>query len=175
MSYQALYVSAELENVEKIEMASAMERIRIDVQQGNSGERRNNIVIDTTEEHTLPSGHGVAHLALRFAKDDKQACNASVVDLSHDGFTGPFTREHADRGDAAPVVALTCRGLTPVSFYPEGGWRVTSTGGTVFEDVDLSEREWTAYCEKLNDVIGVYNFQAEWHTFKPNTNRKNKR
>lgn len=166
---------AELENVEKIEMADAMNKIRVDVEQGGGGERRNDVVIDTTEEHQLPSGHGYAHMALKFAKDDKQPSNASVIDLSEDGSTCAFTAEDAESNQSVPVVALQCRGLVPVAYYPEGGWRVTSKGGTVFDNVDLSEREWNAYCEKLNDVVGVYNFQADWHTFKPQTNRKNKK
>lgn len=42
----------------------------------------------------------------------------------------------------------------------QDGFRVESTSGTAFEDVDLSEREWMDYDEKLGESIGIYDL--EW-------------
>lgn len=37
---------------------------------------------------------------------------------------------------------------------------VESTSGAKFEDVDVSEREWMDYDEKLGESIGIYDL--EW-------------
>ncbi len=42
----------------------------------------------------------------------------------------------------------------------QDGFRVETTSGTVFEDVDLSEREWMDYDEKLGESVGIYDL--EW-------------
>lgn len=117
------------------------------------------MVVDATEEHQLPSGRGVAHMMMRFAKDDKEGGNATIVDRSKD-VTRPM--READSGKPVPLAALHCRGLVPVCYYPEDGFRITSTKGTVFEPVDLRDGEWTEYDESLQDTVGVYNLRSEW-------------
>ena len=42
----------------------------------------------------------------------------------------------------------------------QDGFTVTSKSGAVFEDVDLSEKEWMDYDEKLGESIGIYDL--EW-------------
>ncbi len=51
-----------------------------------------------------------------------------------------------------PSPHLVLASLAP----PQGNWYVESTKGTKFEDVDLSEGEWTDYCEKLGESVGIY-------------------
>ncbi|KAL0277404.1 UNVERIFIED_CONTAM: hypothetical protein PYX00_004698 [Menopon gallinae] len=48
------------------------------------------------------------------------------------------------------VICFDCRGLELTDFEPRDGWAVQS-GKKVFEDVDLSEKEWVEY----NDVDGM--------------------
>ena len=36
-----------------------------------------------------------------------------------------------------------------------------SSGGTSYEDVDLSE-DWADYCEKSSESVGVYEFQSRF-------------
>ena len=42
----------------------------------------------------------------------------------------------------------------------QDGFTVKSSSGAVFEDVDLSEKEWMDYDEKLGESIGIYDL--EW-------------
>ena len=44
-----------------------------------------------------------------------------------------------------PVVAFECRGCEPVGWHPQTSCRVKTTGGKVFEDVDLEEKEWCEF------------------------------
>ena len=50
-----------------------------------------------------------------------------------------------------PVVAFECRGCEPVGWHPQTSCRVRTTGGKVFEDVDLEEREWCEFDDE-NDL-----------------------
>ena len=38
---------------------------------------------------------------------------------------------------------------------------VTSSRGSKWEDVDLKEKEWTEFCEKANESVGIYNFESK--------------
>ncbi|XP_076808747.1 CXXC motif containing zinc binding protein-like [Clavelina lepadiformis] len=58
-------------------------------------------------------------------------------------------------GQYAPVVAFECRGLEPKEFDIRSGWVVTSCFNTLFEDVDLSEKEWYDYDEKGNQSVSI--------------------
>jgi hypothetical protein len=35
-------------------------------------------------------------------------------------------------------------------------------GRTKFPDVDLSDGEWTDYCEKLGESVGIYKIEAKF-------------
>lgn len=70
-----------------------------------------------------------------------------------------------DTGDWVPVVGFDCRGLEPVGFHAENGWKVVSTGGTVFEDVDLGD-DWVEYCEKGSDSVGIYSVEGRFRRIK---------
>lgn len=43
----------------------------------------------------------------------------------------------------------------------QGDWTVQSSGGTKWQDVDLKEKEWTEFCEKGNESVGIYNFESK--------------
>ncbi len=70
------------------------------------------------------------------------------------------TENDADKW--VPTAVFECRGLEPYAFHPEGDWEVESTGGTKFSDVDLQESEWTDYCEKLGESVGIYKVQGKF-------------
>lgn len=37
-----------------------------------------------------------------------------------------------------------------------------STGGSKYADVELSDLEWTDYCEKLGESVGVYKVEGKF-------------
>jgi hypothetical protein len=47
----------------------------------------------------------------------------------------------------------------------EEGFVVTSKGGKVFDDVDLSE-DWSEWDEKINESIGIYSVEAKFELHK---------
>lgn len=48
----------------------------------------------------------------------------------------------------------------------QGGFTVQSTSGQVFADVDLSEREWMDFDDKLGESIGIYELEWEFVAVK---------
>lgn len=60
------------------------------------------------------------------------------------------------------IVAFECRGIEPVDYRPTDGWIVSvEESNKVFNDVDLSEKEWVEYDEKIQDSVGIYEFEYE--------------
>jgi hypothetical protein len=48
----------------------------------------------------------------------------------------------------------------------QAGFLVETTSGTRFEDVDLSEKEWCDYDDKLGDSVGIYDLEYKLEAVK---------
>lgn len=48
----------------------------------------------------------------------------------------------------------------------QDGFRVESTSGQVFDNVDLSEGEWVDYDEKLGESVGIMELEHKFITCK---------
>jgi len=74
-----------------------------------------------------------------------------------------YRAEHSDSHDFAPLAILDCRGLEFTGFHPQGNWRcVGFESGTQFDEVDLTDNEWTDYDEKAKVPVGVMNLESHW-------------
>ncbi|KAL2940184.1 hypothetical protein RDABS01_001566 [Bienertia sinuspersici] len=79
----------------------------------------------------------------------------------------PLTDEDCESGKYAPLMSFDSRGLEPFEFYFGGDqWKVESTAGTVFEDVDLSAEDWAEYDEKGNMPVSVSNLKSRFDVVK---------
>lgn len=45
--------------------------------------------------------------------------------------------------------------------FVQNGWKAVSTGGTVFDDVDLRD-DWADFCEKMAESVGVYAIEGRF-------------
>ena len=57
-------------------------------------------------------------------------------------------------GGWTPVLAMECRGLTPVRWHPSVDFNATSEGGTLFGEVDLSD-DWADYDEENDASVSI--------------------
>lgn len=65
------------------------------------------------------------------------------------------------------IVCFDCRGVEPVDFSPRIGWLIkASDGGQSFEEVDLSDDDWTEYDQKNKVSVGVYSFESQFIKLK---------
>ena len=66
-----------------------------------------------------------------------------------------------------PLVAFDCRGCEPVAWHPEdGGFAVKAATGASFDDVDLSEREWTEYDADGGAAVSIMELRHEFRTHR---------
>lgn len=86
----------------------------------------------------------------------------------HDLFAAIFEFDRSLMDTFLPIAAsrdpMDRRGVEPIEWHPSTDFTVTSGGGTVFDDVDLSEGEWTEYCEKSAAPVSIMEIE---HTFEP--------
>ncbi|KAF7223153.1 uridine-cytidine kinase 2-B isoform X3 [Nothobranchius furzeri] len=55
------------------------------------------------------------------------------------------------------MVQFECRGLEPVDFQPQAGFAAEGAeSGTPFPEVNLLEKDWTDYDEKVSESVGIY-------------------
>ena len=99
--------------------------------------------------------------SLKWVRDAKHEAYLNIQEIK--GVTRQFTSEDKD---FVPMVAFECRGLEPIDWRPESGFTVTGISGTKWEDVDLSEKEWTEYDEKSQDSVSIMDLQWEFRVHK---------
>lgn len=62
-----------------------------------------------------------------------------------------------------PLIQLDCRGLEPIDFDPRMGWTAVGTeSGTVFDEIDLSEKVWADYDEKASEATEIADFEVRF-------------
>ncbi|KNA03101.1 hypothetical protein SOVF_212340, partial [Spinacia oleracea] len=74
----------------------------------------------------------------------------------------PLKREDFDSGRYAVLMSFRCQGFEPDEYSFGGHWRVESTKGSVYEDVDLSEGDWAEYDEDEAMPVSVCNLKARF-------------
>lgn len=50
-------------------------------------------------------------------------------------------------------------------WYAEEGFVVTTRGGKVFQDVDLSD-DWVEFDDKINESVGIYGVESKFQLHK---------
>ncbi|XP_061694264.1 CXXC motif containing zinc binding protein isoform X2 [Syngnathoides biaculeatus] len=67
----------------------------------------------------------------------------------------PYNAEDSEKFKT--MVQFECRGLEPVDFQPQAGFAAQGTeSGTAFPEVNLLEKDWTDYDEKVKESVGIY-------------------
>jgi len=64
------------------------------------------------------------------------------------------------------MIELDCRGCAPTTFLPFSHFSCSGVeSGQKFNEVDLSEGDWSDYDEKAGDTVGVYEFQSQFRSY----------
>lgn len=72
-----------------------------------------------------------------------------------------------DSNSFKSIVAFDCRGISIIDFSPRNGFKCRGLeSNTVFEDVNLEEKEWVEYDVKQNQPVGIYDVQHKFVTIK---------
>ncbi|EGD78329.1 hypothetical protein PTSG_09395 [Salpingoeca rosetta] len=155
-----LYMKMEMENVAEVSWGDDMLWC-VDLQQSGGNEVRSEVVIDTTEEQPLEGSRGTANFVMKWSKSDRKG--SSVTKEEKKGGARFITED--DVGKWVPVAAFDCRGADIIKYHPRDGFTVTTTGGAVFKDVDLSE-EWADYDEENDLSVSIMEVETKVETTK---------
>ncbi|KAI8907806.1 UPF0587 protein C1orf123, partial [Gorgonomyces haynaldii] len=107
------------------------------------------------DEVEMPNSRGTTMLSMKC-----QFCNSwGSIDLEPKTLK-PYTIENS--GQFSPFLMIEGRGWEPVEFIPWGGFEARGPeSGTVFSEVDLTEKEWTDYDEKQGESVEIMEFDAK--------------
>ncbi|KAF9076188.1 hypothetical protein BDP27DRAFT_1314033 [Rhodocollybia butyracea] len=155
MVFLQLSIKAELENVTDLTVDSDFEYF-FQVKCTSCNETHPKLVsINRREEYDVSGGKGgKAHFVWRCSLCKRESF--AKFDPS------PLKPYNAENGQLAPFLKIECRGLEFIGFDPSGIWKCIGTKGSIFSEVDLSEKEWTDYDEKALLPVGISEFGSEW-------------
>ncbi|KAJ1345759.1 hypothetical protein KIN20_000364 [Parelaphostrongylus tenuis] len=108
----------------------------------------------------VPGSRGVANLVEKC----KLCGRLNTVSIIKDSIGSYDSKEHNEEWQS--MIHLDCRGLEPVDFEMRTGWTAVGTEtGTVFEDIDLSEKAWADYDEKASEATEIADIEVRFvHT-----------
>ncbi|XP_003738986.1 CXXC motif containing zinc binding protein [Galendromus occidentalis] len=148
----ALELNANLENLVHLEPADDSFVWYLKVKCGGCGEVNDNWVsVELESRQDIPGSRGDANLVIKC----KLCSRTNTLDIITDSRKAYTTSEKSQK-----IIAFDCRGLELVDFDPRDGWVAKTEEGKVFDEVDLTEKEWTDYDEKKQQTVGVY--EVKW-------------
>uniref|UniRef100_A0A674PN81 CXXC motif containing zinc binding protein n=1 Tax=Takifugu rubripes TaxID=31033 RepID=A0A674PN81_TAKRU len=152
-----LQFKATLDNVTNVRPLGTDFRWYLKLKCGNCGETSDKWQYITLDSVPLKGGRGSASMVQKC----KLCSRENSIDILEDTIT-PYNAEDSERFKT--MVQFECRGLEPVDFQPQAGFVAEGTEtGTPFPEVNLLEKDWTDYDEKLAASVGIYEVT---HQFK---------
>ncbi|XP_060522428.1 UPF0587 protein CG4646 [Cylas formicarius] len=72
-----------------------------------------------------------------------------------------------DQGKFKSIVVFECRGIEPTEFTPGESWIVkVKESSRVFDNIDLSEKEWVEYDEKIQQPVEISDMEFRFTNVK---------
>ncbi|XP_068197391.1 CXXC motif containing zinc binding protein [Antennarius striatus] len=153
-----LQFKATLENVTNVRPLGEDFRWFLKLKCGNCGEVSDKWQYVTLVECVpLKGGRGSASMVQKC----KLCSRDNSIDILRDTIT-PYNFEDSERFKT--MVQFECRGLEPIDFQPQAGFAAQGPdSGTPFLEINLLEKDWTDYDEKIGESVGIYEVT---HQFK---------
>ncbi|XP_059840319.1 CXXC motif containing zinc binding protein isoform X3 [Hemitrygon akajei] len=98
----------------------------------------------------LKGGRGSANMIQKC----KLCSRENSIDILKDTIN-PYNAEDSEKFKT--IVQFECRGLEPVDFQPQAGFTAEGTESrTQFDEINLLEKDWNDYDEKIQESVGIY-------------------
>mmetsp|Transcript_86631 Transcript_86631/g.245656 ORF Transcript_86631/g.245656 Transcript_86631/m.245656 type:complete len:165 (+) Transcript_86631:117-611(+) len=159
-----LYVSAELDNIEKVEFGDVW---YLGVVQSGGTETREDITFDSLEENEIPNSKGTANFILKWDGSKAFSSMTSYVP-SHKDKSKDLAKFNPvlDASETMKLVKIfDCRGMEPCNWHPRGHIKITTPSGQVFENVDLTDG-FCEYDEKASLPVELSGLKHEFKVVK---------
>ncbi|KAF4654210.1 hypothetical protein FOL47_010099 [Perkinsus chesapeaki] len=156
MVIQILYMKANLDGLSEL-TAPTDHYWCFDVAGTNTDEIRERVTVNCMDKEEVSGSRGTANLVINF-KGLKKEATIVQTNVKKMKINQTYTADDSDKW--VPLIAFECRGCEITKWHPHTGYRAISTGGgTVFENVDLSD-DWCDYDADNDASVGVYDL--EW-------------
>ena len=158
MPFLTLDVKWNLVNIDKLTPAEPDSfRWHFKVKCTNCGETKDSWhYIIMNEQMEVPGSRGSAHLVEKC----KLCQRVNTLTLLDDSVK-PYSIEKNEQFQ--PILKMDCRGIEPFDFDPRTGWRGEGPeSGAPFEDIDLNEKEWSDYDEKIQEAVEINSFECRF-------------
>lgn len=167
-----LQIKANLENVTKLVPEGIDDfrwHLKIKCNQcGEVGENWHYVTL--SEENPLKGGRGHAN----YVSKCKLCSQQSSLDIKKESI---LSYDFNDSNKFKTVVVFDCRGLEPVDFEPRNGWSAQGykenedgeagqETSTIFNDIDLSDKEWADYDDKSGESTVISEFAVQFVVVK---------
>ncbi|GAA6041718.1 hypothetical protein JCM8097_003098 [Rhodosporidiobolus ruineniae] len=122
-------------------------------------EHPNFVTLDATETQEIPGSRGEANLVWRCQMCKRE--HTINFDSSFKREKAAYTLEESEEQKYATIAVVECRGCEVTAFDPKGTWTCKGAeSGTVFDEVELEEGEWTDYDEKAGAGVSILEIEA---------------
>ncbi|XP_061694266.1 CXXC motif containing zinc binding protein isoform X4 [Syngnathoides biaculeatus] len=152
-----LQFKATLENVTNVRPEGEDFRWFLKLKCGNCGEIPDKWqYVNLAESAPLKGGRGSASMVQKCKLCSRE--NSIGLLFANVGLSPCFVSVKAEDSEKfKTMVQFECRGLEPVDFQPQAGFAAQGTeSGTAFPEVNLLEKDWTDYDEKVKESVGIY-------------------
>lgn len=156
----ALSIKAVLENVVEVKCLDDDFRYYLKLKCTSCGEKTDSWqYVCLAESVETKGGRGSASMVLKC----KMCKRENHIDILKDTITS-YTME--DSESFKVIVAFECRGVEPIDYDFRSGWSVYSDMNKIFEDVDLSEKEWYDYNDENNEPVSITEVEHQFTKLK---------
>jgi len=118
----------------------------------SGGHSREGITVSDADEQELEGSRGTAHFIIRWERSMEPAY-IKLVPMK--GVDGTYTKS----GEFQTILAMECRGIEPATWIPSTDFDAISSGGKVFEAVDLTDKEWSEFDEDADVAVSILDLE----------------
>ncbi|KAJ8969198.1 hypothetical protein NQ314_001869 [Rhamnusium bicolor] len=161
MGKLSLQISATLEGIEEFYTSHPNYTFLLKIKCSSCGEISDKWH-DVTESQTYPGKTGKSEN--HYIAKCKLCGRENNLDIIP-GSNGKYTSD--DQGSFKNIVTFDCRGIEPVDFSPSEGWIAkVEDSGNIFDNINLSDKEWVEYDEKSKQSVGIYELESKFVSVK---------
>ena len=147
-----LQIKAELENIKLLKPLDCV-NWKFDIE-SSSGETRQNITFSPVDEIELEGSRGISNFIIKWPGEREQAHIKIVPIKKSDG-----SYKDSDSEKFVSILGLECRGVIPTRWIPGEDFSAISSGGHIFEEVDMTDLSWADYDEKNDMSVSIMNLE----------------
>lgn len=148
-----LKVKADLENIQQLTPVAG-NLWKFDIQTPGGGESRSGITVSADDIYPLEGSRGEANFIIKWPYANDQSY---IKIITHKSVASSITAEKS--GSFVTLLAMECRNIEPTAWYPSFDFLARSSEGTLFEQIDLSDRDWAEYDEEHDLSVSVTNLE----------------